>query len=85
MLVSEKIIAGMAGWTVLAFIAAYLIGPPLEVFMIIELIGLVIIRELLDIFTPFVLKKKMDMFIFLGLFIFALIVARRIMIVLEFI
>ena len=51
--------------------------------MIVELVGFLIVREVLDIFTPFVLKKRVDTFIFLGLFIFALIIGRRVLMVLE--
>ena len=83
--VSEKIVGAMVAWTIPALAAAYLIGAMLEVFIVLELIGLIVIREVLDLFTPGHLKQRVDGFIFIGVLIFAAIVMRKVLIILGYI
>ena len=81
--ISEKLVGAMVAWTLVALLVAYLIGMMLEVFMVLELIGLIVVREILDLFTPTNLKQRVDAFIFIGFLIFAAIVMRKILIILE--
>jgi hypothetical protein len=83
MYISEKIVAAMTAWCVAAFVLAYLIGPLLETFTVLLLIGLIVVREILDIFTPSRLKERVDVFIFLGLLVFVLIVMRKVLTILN--
>jgi len=82
--VSEKIVGAMVAWTLPALAVAYLIGYMLEVFIVLELIGLIIIREVLDLFTPGALKQRVDAFIFVGVLIFAVIVMRKVLEILGY-
>jgi hypothetical protein len=81
--VSEKIVGALVLWTLVALVAAYLIGYMLEVFIVLELIGLIVIREVLDLFTPLRLKARVDAFIFIGVLIFIAIVMRKVLLILE--
>jgi hypothetical protein len=83
MYISEKIVAAMTAWCAVAFVLAYLIGPLLETFTVLMLIGLIVVREILDLFTPSRLKERVDVFIFLGLLLFGVIVARRVLSILN--
>jgi len=83
MYISEKIVAAMTAWCVAAFVLAYLIGPLLETFTVLLLIGLIVVREILDMFTPSRLKERVDAFIFLGLLVFVLIVIRTVLLILN--
>ena len=85
MYISEKMVGAMAAWTLAALVVAYLIGMMLEVFIVLELIGLIIVREILDLFTPTDLKQRVDAFIFIGVLIFIAIVMRKVLIILEII
>lgn len=73
---SEKIALGMALWVVFALVLAMSSG--LEVFLTLILIGVLIIRELTDSFTPVRIKERMDFFIYTFLVVFAIIVIRRV-------
>jgi hypothetical protein len=81
--ISEKMVGAMVAWTLAALVVAYLIGMMLEVFIVLELIGLIIVREVLDLFTPTNLKQRVDAFIFIGFLVFTAIVMRKVLIILE--
>jgi len=81
--ISEKIVGAMVAWTFMALMVAYLLGMMLEVFIVLELIGVIVIREVLDLFTPTDLKHKVDAFVFIGVLMFIVIVIRRVLLILE--
>ena len=72
----------MTGWTIAAFVLAHMIGPLMETFVILEIIGLIVVREILDLFTPTRLKERVDVFIFIGLLVVAVIVMGRVLAIL---
>jgi hypothetical protein len=55
----------------------------LEVFSVMILIGILILRELIDTFAPNDLKDRMNFFIYTGTIIFFGIVIRKIILMLE--
>jgi len=73
---SEKIALAMVIWVVFALILA--LNSGLEVFLTLILIGVLIVRELTDSFTPVRIKERVDFFIYAFLIIFAAIVVRRV-------
>jgi len=85
MYISEKMVGAMVVWTIIALVVAYLVGMMLEVFIVLELIGLIIVREVLDLFTPTNLKHRVDAFIFIGVLVFIAIVMRKVLVILEII
>jgi hypothetical protein len=85
MYISEKMVGAMVVWTMIALVVAYLVGMMLEVFLVLELIGLIIVREVLDLFTPADLKHRVDAFIFVGVLLFIGVVMRKVLLILEII
>ncbi len=80
MLLSEKLT-----FVMILLIIIFLVisgDSELEVFVVLILIGVLIIRELTESFAPNDLKDRMNFFIYTGLIIFVVIVARKIIIVL---
>jgi hypothetical protein len=76
MLISEKITLAIAGWI---FIVLIITGEAnLEIYFILIFIGVLIIRELTDVFTTTNLKDRMNMFIYIFLLIFIVIVGKNI-------
>jgi len=76
MLISEKITLAIAIWI---FIVLIITGETnLEIFFILIFIGVLIIRELTDVFTTTNLKDRMNMFIYIFLIIFMVIVGKNI-------
>jgi len=76
MLISEKITLAIAGWI---FVVLIITGEAnLEIFFILIFIGVLIIRELTDVFTTTNLKDRMNMFIYIFLLIFIVIVGKNI-------
>lgn len=73
---SEKIVLAMMVWVAFALVLS--VGSGLEVFLTLILIGVLIVRELTDSFTPLRLKERMDFFIYTFLVVFAIIVVRRV-------
>ncbi len=73
---SEKIALAMGIWVVFALVLAMNAG--IEVFLTLILIGVLIIRELTDSFTPVRTKERIDFFIYTFLIVFAIIVVRRV-------
>jgi len=73
---SEKIALAMIVWVMFSLVLALSSG--LEVLLILILIGVLIIRELTDSFTPVKTKDRVDFFIYAFLLVFAVIVIRRV-------
>lgn len=82
MILSEKITLAIA----LLIIASLVITGQgnFEIFFIIIFIGVLIIRELTDIFTTTNIKTRMNIFIYFFCLIFIVIVGRKIVSILSF-
>lgn len=76
MLLSQKIMLSMIIWTIASTLISS--GSDFEVFFTLEVIGLLIIREFVDSFATVEIKERLDLFIYAGLFVFVVIVLRRI-------
>lgn len=72
MLLSEKLVIAVAGWVLFAYLLSW--NSLLEVFVVLILIGVLIIRELTDSFTFAYIKERINLFINVGIVIFTLIV-----------
>ena len=81
MFMSEKITLVIAGWILLVL---FITGDSnLEIFFILIFIGVLIVRELTDVFTTVNLKDRMNIFIYLFILVFIVIVGKKIMSVLA--
>jgi hypothetical protein len=76
MLLSHKVMLSMVIWTIASAMISS--GSDFEVFFTLEVIGLLIIREFIDSFATIDIKERLDLFIYVGLFVFVVIVLRRI-------
>ncbi|MFO8110185.1 MAG: hypothetical protein R6U17_06690 [Thermoplasmata archaeon] len=78
----SQILAGsMAFWSVLAFI---LVGPTnFELYGILLLIGLLICRELSTSYAKPSVGDRMDIMIYVGVLFFIVVIAHRILSILE--
>jgi hypothetical protein len=76
MLLSEKITVIIAVWILIAMIITG--EGNLEIFFILIFIGVLIIRELTDIFTSSDLKQRMNIFIYLFIIVFIIVVGKKI-------
>ena len=76
MLLSEKITLVIAGWILVVLLITG--DANLEIFFILIFIGVLIIRELTDVFTTTNLKDRMNIFIYIFLIIFMVIVGKKI-------
>ena len=76
MLVSEKITLIITIW--ILFVLFITGDANLEMFFIIIFIGVLIVRELSDIFTTANLKERMNVFIYFFVVIFIVIVGKNI-------
>lgn len=76
MLLSEKIALVIAGWILVVLLITG--DANLEIFFILIFIGVLIIRELTDVFTTTNLKDRMNIFIYIFLIIFMVIVGKKI-------
>ena len=81
MLISQKIFASMLVWTVISVLISVAAG--IEVLVTLELIGLLVIRELTDGFLTRELRQRMDLFIYAGLLLFVIVVLRRVWLVVS--
>ena len=79
MLLSHKLMLSMIAWTIVAI--AISSGSDFEIFFIIEMIGFLIIRELVDSFSTTEIKERLDIFFYLMLLVFVAMVLRRLLIV----
>jgi len=81
MMMSEKITLVIAGWILLVL---FITGDSnFEIFFILIFIGVLIVRELTDVFTTNNLKDRMNIFIYLFILVFILIVGKKIISVLA--
>jgi len=80
-LVSYKIFIAMLVWTVISILISLSAG--IEVLATLELIGLLVIRELTDGFLTNETRQRMDFFIYAGLVLFVVVVLRRVWLVLS--
>ena len=71
----------MVIWTVISMLISVSAG--IEVFVTLELIGLLVTRELTDAFLTAELRRRMDLFIYGGLVLFVVIVLHRVWLVLS--
>jgi len=78
MLLSHKLMLSMIAWTIVAI--AISSGSDFEIFFIVEMIGFLIIRELVDSFSTTEMKERLDIFLYLGLLVFTALFVRRIFI-----
>lgn len=81
MLVSHKIFISMLVWTIISILISLSAG--IEVLATLELIGLLVIRELTDGFLTNEVRQRMDFFIYAGLVLFVVVVLRRVWLVLS--
>ena len=73
---SEKITLDVAAWILIAF---FITGDTdLEVFFILIFIGVLITRQLTDVFTTSNLKDRIDIFIYVFIILFVVIVGKKI-------
>jgi len=80
-LVSHKIFISMLVWTIISILISLSAG--IEVLATLELIGLLVIRELTDGFLTNETRQRMDFFIYAGLVLFVVVVLRRVWLVLS--
>ncbi len=76
MLISHKIFISMLIWTVIAVLISLSSG--VEVLVTLELIGLLVVRELTDGFLTAEIRRRMDLFIYAGLVLFVAVVLNRV-------
>ena len=81
MLLSHKIFVGFAAWTMFSILVSLSAG--LEVLLTLELIGLLITVELTSGLLTRDLRSRMEYFVYTGLLLFAVVVLRRIWIILS--
>jgi hypothetical protein len=81
LLISHKVFISMLLWTAISMLISLSAG--IEVLVTLELIGLLVIRELTDGFLSSELRRRMDLFIYAGLVLFVVVVLRRVLIVLS--
>jgi hypothetical protein len=81
LLISEKVFLGMLIWTIVSVLIS--ISAGIEVLLTLEVIGLLVARELTDSLLTRELRDRMDFFIYAGLFLFMVVVVRRIWLVLS--
>lgn len=81
MLISHKIFVSMLVWTVISVLISLSAG--VEVLVTLELIGLLVVRELTDGFLTGELRRRMDLFIYAGLVLFVVVVLRRVWLILA--
>ena len=81
MLVSHKIFISMLVWTIISILISLSAG--IEVLATLELIGLLVIRELTDGFLTNETRQRIDFFIYAGLVLFVVVVLRRVWLVLS--
>ena len=75
MLLSEKVTLATAGWILIVLIITG--DANLEIFFVMIFIGVLIIRELTDVFTTSNLKDRMNIIIYIFIIIFMVIVGKE--------
>jgi hypothetical protein len=73
---SEKITLIVVAWILIVLLITS--DTNLEIFFILIFIGVLIVRELTDIFTTVNLKDRMNVFIYMFILVFIIIVGQKI-------
>ena len=81
MLMSEKITLIIAVWILTALLITG--DTNFEIFFILIFIGVLIVRELTDVFTTFNFKDRMNIFIYMFILVFIVIVGQKIINILS--
>jgi len=81
MLIAHKLFIVMTIWTTASVLISLSAG--LEVLVTLEIIGLLVVREFTDGLLPKEMRDRFDFFIYAGLFIFVVVVIRRIFLALA--
>ena len=81
MLMSEKIALILAIWVLLVLLITG--DANFEIFFILIFIGVLIAREISDVFTTFSLKDRMNILIYMFVIIFIVIVGQKIINILS--
>jgi len=81
MLMSEKIVLIISIWILIALIITG--DANLEIFFILIFIGILIVRELTDVFTSYNFKDRMNIFIYIFIIVFIFIVGNKILNILN--
>lgn len=81
MLIWQKLLVTMFIWTIVSILISLSAG--LEVFVTLEIIGLLVVREFTDGLLPREMKDRFDFFIYAGLVVFVIIVIRRVWLALS--
>jgi hypothetical protein len=81
MLISEKITLVIALWILLVLLITN--DTDLELFFVLIFIGVLIIRALTDVFITTTLKHRMNLFIYLFIVVFMVIVGNKIITILA--
>ena len=76
MLTSEKITLIIAIWVLLVLLITG--DASLEIFFVLIFIGVLIVRELTDVFTTTDFKERMNIFIYIFIIVFIVIVGKKI-------
>jgi hypothetical protein len=80
-LIWQKLLVTMFIWTIVSILISLSAG--LEVFVTLEIIGLLVVREFTDGLLPREMKDRFDFFIYAGLIVFVIIVIRRVWLALS--
>jgi hypothetical protein len=81
MLLSTKIMLTMILWSIMSIGVSS--GSNFEVFLTIETIGLLIIREFVDSFATRDIKERLNIFFYVGLFIFTIVITRKLFLLIS--
>jgi hypothetical protein len=81
MMLSHKIFVGLTLWTLFAIVVSMSAG--LEVLLTLELIGLLITVELTSGLLSKEIKNRIEYFVYTGLFLFVIVVLRRVWLILS--
>ncbi|MGA1792457.1 MAG: hypothetical protein ACMUHM_00745 [Thermoplasmatota archaeon] len=75
----SKLVLALAVWTSICLVFV----ESLEVFFVLILLGILVLRELTDAYTSKPLKDRVNFFIYTFLFIFTFIVIRKVYFILQ--
>lgn len=81
LLISHKLFVSVLVWSFVSVLISLSAG--IEVFVTLELIGLLVIRELTDGYLTSDIRQRMDLFIYAGLVLFVVVVLRRVWLVIS--
>ena len=76
MLLSEKVTLAMILFTIIFLVISWNSG--LEVFVVLTLIGVLILREMIEMFAPSELKVRMNLLLYIGVIIFMVLILERV-------